>query len=67
MPDKFFKLTEDVLSVTHTRERAKMEEDVCPITVLKFKDCRMMDNALIAQHIRELKEMELSVDQTNAT
>lgn len=67
MPDRSFKLMEDVPIAIHTPELPKMVRHVYHTTVTTDKDWDRVVNASTVSHTPEPKEMVLSVDQTHAT
>jgi len=67
LPEKFSKLTEDALLVTHTPEPPTMERLVYHMAVPTDKDWLLEDSVLIAQFTLEPKVTELNVAQTLAT
>jgi len=67
MPDRSFKLMEDVPIAIHIPELQKIRRHVCHITVTTDKDWDQVVNASTVSNTPEPKEMELSVDQIHAT
>ena len=65
--DRFSKLTVDVLNATHTQELILRVRYVSLIIVMIDKSLDLMDLVLTAQILKELKELALLVEQTNAT
>lgn len=66
LPDKSYKQMDVVLNAIHTLELMLRERSACLITVTIDKNLDQMDHVLTAQILKELRELDLLVDQINA-